>query len=243
MLACYRLAGLTVSVESMYSVVHGMCRDYRCDDDAVPDIAVSISPCDIDEERRHSRREREMEGLPPYDFPDAVLETTAVYRSIADHLPQYGRLLMHASTIAVDGGAYLFLARSGTGKSTHTALWRKMLGDRAVMVNDDKPIVSVDTPSVAYGTPWDGKHHLSSNIAVPVKALCILSRGDENKIEKISAVEACPHILQQTFRPTDPSRMSQTLVLLNKLLTTAPVFHLYCRPDIEAAQLAYSVMQ
>ena len=61
------------------------------------------------------------------------METLAVYRKMAD----YDTVLLHGSAIAVDDEGYFFTAKSGTGKSTHARLWREMLGDRAVMINDD----------------------------------------------------------------------------------------------------------
>ena len=78
----------------------------------------------------------------------------------------------------MDGQAVLFTAKSGTGKSTHTKLWRDLFGERAVMVNDDKPLLRILKDGVLVcGTPWDGKHRLSTNCALPLKAICILERG------------------------------------------------------------------
>lgn len=77
-----------------------------------------------------------------------MLEETAVYRKIADKMVDYDTFVFHGSVIAVEGQAYLFTAKSGTGKSTHTRLWREMLGDKAVMVNDDKPMLRVTESGV-----------------------------------------------------------------------------------------------
>ena len=107
--------------------------------------------------------------------PDDYLETLAVCRRIAERMPEHDTFLFYGSCIAVDGAGYVFTAKSGTGKSTHTRLWREMLGVRAVMVNDDKPLIRIaDDGSVIYDPPWDCNHHLSHNIAVPLKAICIL---------------------------------------------------------------------
>ena len=79
----------------------------------------------------------------------------------------------------MDGEAYIFTAVSGTGKSTHAMLWREVFGERVRMINDDKPLIRI-TPegkAVVYGTPWDGKHHLSKNSAFPLKAICWLTRA------------------------------------------------------------------
>ena len=88
-----------------------------------------------------------------------------IYRKIADALVDDGVILYHGSVIAVDGQGYLFTAKSGTGKSTHTALWRELFGERAVMVNDDKPLLRVkDDQVTVYGTPWNG-----NRLSDPVK--------------------------------------------------------------------------
>lgn len=94
------------------------------------------------------------------------------------------------SAVALDGQAYLFTAPSGTGKSTHTRLWREVFGERAVMVNDDKPLIQVREDAIyVCGTPWNGKHNLDSNQKVPIKGICLLERGTVNHIETISAAD------------------------------------------------------
>ena len=149
-----------------------------------------------------------MEGTTVEEYPAPYLESLAVYRKLAHAMLEKNTLLFHGSAIAVDGQAVLFTAKSGTGKSTHTRLWREMLGDRAVMVNDDKPLLRITEDGVLVcGTPWDGKHHLSTNCAVPLKAICILEQGDKNAIGAISPKEALPMLLQQSFHPDGPAAM------------------------------------
>lgn len=187
-------------------------------------------------------------------------------------MPEYDTVLFHGSCVAVDGAGYLFTAKSGTGKSTHTRLWRELLGSRAVMVNDDKPLIHVppvilseaersrrissetvgfftyaqnDTERrpLAYGTPWDGKHRLSSNIFVPLKAICILKRAAENRIEPIPAREAYHMLLQQVYRPADPTALAKTLVLLDRLAAAVKLYRLGCNMQPEAARLSYETMR
>ena len=139
--------------------------------------------------------------------------------------------------------AYLFTAKSGTGKSTHARLWREMLGARAVMVNDDKPLIRVtDQGVLAYGTPWDGKHRLSSNICVPLKAVCILEQSPENHIRRITPTEAMPFLLQQVYRPSDPGMLARTLELIDRMAKSVSFYKLACNMDPEAAQLSYHTM-
>ena len=209
-----------------------MCQFYLTDSSA--QWTVQVSQQDIDLER--SRADR-----PGYS--DAYLETLAVYRKIAERMPAYDTFLFHGSAIAVDGAAYIFTAKSGTGKSTHARLWREMLGERAVMVNDDKPLIRVhpDGAATVYGTPWDGKHRLSSNIAVPVRAICILERAQENRIREISKAEALPMLLQQTYRPADPAALAKTLTLIDRL--KVKLYRLGCNMEKEAAEVSYNAMK
>ena len=239
----FRFAERTVEIHSLFPNVHDLCRDYR--DDGVPDFVVSTTPWDIDFERDKSAWEDTLEGIPVRRFSDDYLETLAVYRKIAERMPEYDTFLFHGSCIAVDGAGYLFTAKSGTGKSTHTRLWREMLGDKAVMVNDDKPLIRIDTDgtAVAYGTPWDGKHHLNSNISVPLRAVCVLERSTENHIREITPSEALPMLLGQVYRPMNEAAMARTLTLIHRLTGCAKLYRLGCNMNIEAAQVAYEAMK
>ena len=181
-----------------------------------------------------------------YTFSDSYLETLAVYRRIAEKMPDFDTILFHGSCVAVDGVGYLFAAKSGTGKSTHTRLWRQVFGDRAVMINDDKPMIRAGSEGespVIFGTPWDGKHHLSTNTCVPLKDLCILERAGENTIRALSPREAYPLLLKQVYRPMNMPAMEKTLCILDRLMTSVGLWRLGCTIDPQAACIAYNAFQ
>lgn len=236
----YKFAGKVVEVNSLYDTVHAYCADYKTDEPA--DFSVTISQTDIDYERQKSADEDRHAGIAVREFPDTYLEELAVYRKIAERMPEYDTILFHGSVIAVDGIGYLFTAKSGTGKSTHTRLWRELFGERAVMVNDDKPLLHIAGTVTAYGTPYDGKHRLSSNIAVPLKAVCILTRAAENHIEPITKADAYAMLVQQAYRPADMAALAKTMTLIDKLANTVKLYRLGCNIDISAAQVAYNGM-
>ena len=236
----YQLADKKIFIDSLYSEVHTCCADYRAE--GLADIDVEIAQKDIDFEREKSAREDEIEGIPVRHFSDAYLETLAVYRKIAEQMTYCDTFLFHGSAISVDNECYLFTAKSGTGKSTHASLWRKLLGGHAVMVNDDKPLIrAAEDGAVVYGTPWDGKHHLSSIIAVPLKAICILERAEENRIVPITKQEAFPMLIRQAYRPADPVAMEKTLTLIDRL--NVSFYRLSCNMNISAAELSYNTMK
>lgn len=238
----YKIGGKIVEIHSIYEEVHTLCRDYICGQ--TPDFKVETSQPNIDYEREKSAMEDKKEGLSIRNYPDSYLETLAVYRKIAENLLAYDTILFHGSVIAVDGIGYLFTAKSGTGKSTHTRLWREYFGERAVMVNDDKPLLQItENGVITHGTPWDGKHHLSENISVPLKAICILTRAEENHIEQISKSMAFPMLLQQAYRPQNVLKMQKTLDTLDRISDTIALYKLGCNMEIEAVETAYHAMK
>ncbi len=235
------LAGRAIGITPLFSELESFLRDYITE--AAPDFYVSVSAEDIAFEREKSAREDRLEGHRVRQFPDSYLETLAVYRKIAARLLDDDILLFHGSAIAVDGEGYIFTAKSGTGKSTHTRLWREMLGGRAVMVNDDKPLLRVAKGGVTvYGTPWDGKHRLSTNISVPLKAICILERGEVNRIAPITRREALPMLMQQSYRPNDNFAMMKTMELVDRLGSSVALYCLQCNMEPEAAEISYKAM-
>jgi len=236
-----RIAGRVAKVSAMFESTRDYCADYLCD--ASPDFEIAISPEDIAFEREKSAQTDIQEGRQPRKYSDAYLETIAVQRKLAEALFDYDVLLFHGSVVAMDGCAYLFTAKSGTGKSTHTRLWRQAFGDRAVMVNDDKPFlhISKDTVTV-FGSPWMGKHGLGSNIAVPLKAICILERGKENQIQRIDAKSAVPMLLQQSNRPMNKKLLPKYLQLLDDLSGQVDFYKMACNMDVQAAVIACEAM-
>lgn len=219
-----------------------MCRDYSTGE--TPDFKVEISQSDIDFEREKSAMENKLEGIAVINYPNSYLETLAVYRKITDKLNEFDTILFHGSCIAIDGEGYLFTAKSGTGKSTHTRLWREVFGEKAVMVNDDKPLIKItDSGAEIFGTPWNGKHKLGSNISVPLKAICILERGAENVIKNISKSEAFPLLLQQVQRSADKVKLSKTIGLVNKMGDKVNLYKLWCNMEREAAEISYNAMR
>lgn len=238
----YIFAQQLVEIDSVYDYIHRMCRDYLAPDvlpasvSADDVVAVRTNPEEIRREQVLSDEEMRYEGHPEVKYPEPYLETLAVYRQMCDALPARGVMLMHGSVIAVDGRAYMFTAASGTGKSTHVRLWRELFGSRAVMVNDDKPLLRVcDGRVIIYGTPWDGKHHLSTNIAVPLAGICILQRGEQNRIERIAGEDAFPMLVQQSYRPANTEGFMAVMDMLGTLAEQVPMYRLWCNMDPEAA--------
>ena len=235
------IAGLPVLVEPMFFSTKEYCRSYLTDRE--PELTVTVTPEDLVFEQEMLDLEADEEGLKRRKFTDPFLERTAIQRKVADHLAGRNTLLLHGSTIAVDGCAYLFTAPCGTGKSTHTRLWREVFGDRAVMVNDDKPFLQLtDTHVLAYGSPWSGKHGLATNICVPLKGICLLSRAAENHIQPARSEKLLDFLLHETHMPRDPALAEKVVSLVKTLAHSVPLWTMTCTKEPEAAILSHKTM-
>ena len=229
----YKIAGIVFDAKLIYEYTEKLCKNYEYSGDEPVAFCVEITDADIDAEL----------ALAP-DFPRFYLESLALFRKLCDYcLKNSNGIIFHSSAIAVDGNAYLFTAPSGTGKSTHARLWREMLGDRAFMVNDDKPIIRFeDGAFYVYGTPWNGKHRLDTNTKVKIKAICAISQAKENSIQRATTAEMVITVLNQTIRPKEASDMDKLLFLVEKMLTTVDLYKLGCNISREAAELSFKTM-
>lgn len=235
------LANHTFEIIAVNSIAADYCREYLTLDP--PQFSVEVTPEDIAFEGAKAAREDALEGLPVRQRSDSLLELTALQRKITQCLFSRDVLLFHGSLVAVDGVGYLFTAKSGTGKSTHTALWRQVFGSRAVMINDDKPFLAVTGQGViAYGSPWQGKHRLGCNAAVPLGAICVLERGVENRIVPLEPRQALAMLMQQSQRPQDPALLPKYLELIDGLAAGVKLYRLTCNMDPQAALVAYQAM-
>lgn len=236
-----QIAGYTAQISSLFESTRDYCSRYPSEEEAA--CFLSVSREDLAFEQEALLQEALEEGIRVRHFPDPFLERAAIQRKIAEFLFDRDILMVHGSTVAVDGWAYLFTAKCGTGKSTHTRLWRQVFGHRARMVNDDKPFLKITADGVtAFGSPWSDKHGLDNNIAVPLKGICVLTRGTENSICPIGAEEALPMLRSQTYRPLLPEKEAEFERLVRTLVETVPLWHMSCNKDPEAAVLSHGAM-
>ncbi len=173
----------------------------------------------------------------------AYLASGAIFNR---RLTAFNGLMLHSSAIEMDGRAYLFSANSGTGKSTHTGLWKKTFGDKVTYINDDKPIIrKIDGKFYVYGTPWSGKTDLNTNIKVPLAAIVFIERGVTNSIEPIDPAKEAVAVpmLEQTPRPRTPKLLEAMLNTADDLLTSTPLFRLRCNISEEAVYTSYNTLK
>ncbi len=162
---------------------------------------------------------------------------------LARGLLQKDVILIHGSAIAYQGRCYVFCAPSGTGKSTHTALWRDLLGEEAYMVNDDKPFIRIENEGAKVcGSPFNGKHRLSSNVMVPLKSICFLSQAPENSITEMKYQDILPDLIECTYRPDTSEEVIHVINLLEEIGKNTKFYSMRCTPRPEAAKMAIEMM-
>ena len=152
-----------------------------------------------------------------------------------------GAVAFHSSVISYRGRGVLFLGESGTGKSTHTRLWREHIPG-AELLNDDSPIIrATDSEALVHGSPWSGKTPCYRNESCPIAAVVRLSQAPHNRIRRLRPIESIGALLPSAppAFARDERLSDDTCGLLSRLIAQVPVYHLECLPDAAAAQLAF----
>lgn len=228
----YKIADIVFEAETKYAYTGKLCEKYVYTGEENPVFSAVITDSDV---------ERERKGL---NAPEPLLESIALQRKFCEYVLKNGNgTIFHSSAVAYKGEAYLFTAPSGTGKSTHTRLWKEMLGDKLAYIDDDKPIIRyIDGEFYVYGTPWNGKHHLGENVKARLKCVCKIYQAKENTIRKAEIPEMIGVVFNQTLRPEQAEDMEKLLSLTDKLLTKSNLYALGCNISREAAELSFTTM-
>ena len=228
----YEIAGLRVKIENRYDFTTKFCQEYLSEDQhSKADIVASVTEEAFAAEKAVSD-----------EFSDGYIENICLYRSLCSQIPVLNRMLLHCAVLEYEGKGYAFLGRSGTGKSTHTRLWKKYLGTPK-MINGDKPILEcVGDKFLAYGTPWRGKESWGMRASAPLCGLCFLEQAKENSIRKLTPSEVSSRLFGQILLPESEENTIATLELADKLIATTPAYLLKCDISKEAVKLSFEAM-
>lgn len=225
-----KMADINIRVNYRNQQVYDYCKDYIVSG-VCPDMTVSVSDAQI---------KAEMKASP--NCAEWYCETLCIYRNIAEQLPLIDRAVFHGACISYQGSAYLFTAPSGTGKSTHIALWRKYIGNAVGIVNGDKPILKIDDTVTVYGTPWAGKEAWQKNTSAPLSAICVISRGTSNTVRRLTVDECINALMCQIYLPKDAQALSSTIGLLGRLIENIPVYTIECDISEQAVKSSFDAL-
>lgn len=231
----YKFGEIPVEVTNRGRYFYDCCLDYLAENEK-PEFSIIATDEDLEYEQQQA--EDDMEFSKPY------LEFIALYRKFCEKSVDYGVVLCHGSVLELDGRAYMFTAPSGTGKSTHARMWREHFGEKVIMINDDKPLLKFEKDGVyAYGTPWDGKHHLSTNRCAKLAGICFLKQAPENNIRSIQPDESVSLLMNQIYRPRNAESLMKTMDYVDRIITEVPIYLMECNISEEAAEMAYNAMK
>lgn len=230
----YNIAGLKILMTTYYQKTKRQASDYIDNSDWDEEEADGVINIDLD------FYEDIYNNYMPQASYDSIeyVYTGGVFNRI---LIGFEGCMLHSSAVVVDGYAYLFSADSGTGKSTHTQLWLKHFGDKAFIINDDKPALRcIDGEWYVYGTPWSGKTDQNVNVRAKLGAIVFLERSEENWISDISVKEALPKFFKQTIRRLQKEeKMDMVLNNMERILLQNPIYKMGCNISDDAVVTAY----
>lgn len=170
-------------------------------------------------------------GANPY-YVEYVMLQCGLSRYFALHK---NAMFIHASAISYKGKAIMFSAPSGTGKSTHSRLWKEYYDVK--YVNDDKNFVILEDDKLyVYGTPISGKHQLDNNIKSELIGLVFLKQAPYNKITKLNKMSAFMQLFNQIQRPEFENDMNKLMPIIDKIIDF-PCYQLECTISKEAVDL------
>jgi hypothetical protein len=151
--------------------------------------------------------------------------------------------LFHAACIRYQDAAYLFLGKSGTGKSTHASLWLKY-NEGSTLLNDDNPVVRVFQKEFGkilvqvYGSPWSGKTACYKNENALLGGIVQLEQAPQNEIRPQHQIEAYISLVSSIsgmrWEKSIADRLHETE---NTIIKNVPQWHLKCLPNEAAAKL------
>ena len=223
------LAGLNIDAEYKSGVIAKLCRDYVSDFD-VPDISVFY-----DEKGCAAEAKKSGHG-------EASAEFANIYRQIAEKLPLFSRVVAHGAAISYKERGYLFIAKSGTGKTTHIKLWKEFF-EGVDIINGDKPILEITGDGVtAYGTPWAGKEMFQKNTSKTLGGICLIRRAENNSIRRLEGSEAINAIIKQIYMPQNGETLDLTIRLIDDIIRFVPFYELSCNISREAAVCSFTAL-
>jgi hypothetical protein len=227
------IAALKIALQNNFSHIESLACEYLTDGEC--DFTVSVTNSQIDRERKNS------DGA---SFSDGYLESICLYREIAEKLPEYDAFVFHGCVMAYNGGAYLFTARSGVGKTTHAKNWLSLYGDKVHVLNGDKPVIRIiDGTPYAAGTPWRGKENYGVNEMLPLRAIVFLDRGPINRVSEILPKDATVRLIKQVYLPQKSAlSLTKTMRLSDKILSSVRLLHLECTKDEKSAEVSFNAL-
>ncbi len=228
----YKLFDIYISINEKYEQTKRLLDSFVTLDTKNADISIVISDEEIKKEL-----------LKDSQHDEVYHEMVCIFRHITEQILDFQGMFIHSAVVEVNNSGFMFCGQSGTGKSTHAGEWKKYFGEKARIINGDKPIIRFfDNEIIAYGNPWCGTEGWFENAKTPLKAICFIKKAEKNRIRKLSSSEALEMIINQIVIPKSGMRKLKHFELLDRLLKEIPFYELECDISKEAVITAYNRM-
>ena len=163
-----------------------------------------------------------------------------IHGLVTKYLLESGVCRVHCSAIEYKGVAYAFGAPSGTGKSTHTKMWKDLVG--AEYINDDQPFFTFENGVTVYPSPWSGKHGRFSTKIAPLGAFVIIKRSNQNKIYPIDKKTATVYLYKQVLQPEEDYLREKILEYMQNIVQNVPFYILECDKSVQAFKTCFNAL-
>ena len=216
-----KIAGIVIGIGVNFHYTKNLFKDFICEEKEVQFMV----QCTIEDyERAGVRYEKRYHCDPPSDI---YLEEYAIFEKIYEKFIEYGIITFHGAALAINNQVFIFSGPSKIGKTTHINKWIENIPGTFI-VNGDKPFIRTGELPIVCGSPWSGKEHQYSNSMLPLKAIIVMERSEDNHIEQMAFKDAFPFLIQQTFRPESPERLRKTLEMLRSIGQTTLFYRFQC---------------
>ena len=150
-----------------------------------------------------------------------------------------GFFLIHSVSILYREKAWLFSAVSGTGKSTHAALWTKIYENEVRNLNGDLNLLAIKNGvPMVYGIPWNGTSGIYTTEQVPLGGITFLRRAETDFIRELPEDGKMLSFLQRLISPNwTEELLARQVHFAGELIPEIFVTELHCTPNPSAAEV------
>ena len=214
-----KVADVCVEIDNRYGFVEDVCRDYIIKEDEPPAFRVQVPSDEV---------HRMLSGA-PWNLTAPMAESYLINRQLCRKMAEYDAYLFHSSVISYRGKCIAFSGKRGTGKSTHTSLWKEIFGKDVTVINGDKPLLALRQGKlIAYGTPWCGKEGWQTNTCAQLDAVVFLEQAKTNAIRTIDKETFTHMISEQILPPANRDMADRFAALLHHTVEHVPAYVLSC---------------
>lgn len=149
----------------------------------------------------------------------------------------HGMYALHSASLKHSEKAWLFSGPSGTGKSTHTNLWKQYYD--TPIINGDLNLLAVrDGIPVVYGMPWCGTSGICDTCTYELGGIVFLKKSPENHLITLMDNERELYAIQRMISPLwTPAQLQNLVSFIHRITPDIFITKLECNISKEAVDL------